>query len=52
VNVYHCARDCPDVCLLTAGRERVEAPGFRCRVQKLLAHELIREMAWNQLPEA
>jgi uncharacterized protein len=52
VNVYHCARDCPDVCLLTAGRERMEAPGFRCRVQKLLAHELIREMAWNQLPEA
>lgn len=43
VNVYHCARDCPDVCLITAGQSRRDEPGFRCRVQKLLSHELIKE---------
>jgi sulfatase maturation enzyme AslB (radical SAM superfamily) len=43
VNLYHCARDCPDTCVITADQHRLEQPGFRCRVQKLLAHQLIRE---------
>lgn len=42
VNVYHCARDCPDVCLISSSTES-ETPGFRCRVQKLLAHEFIKD---------
>jgi radical SAM protein with 4Fe4S-binding SPASM domain len=44
VNLYHCARDCPDVCLMTAGAAD-EPAGFRCRVQKALAHQQIRELA-------
>lgn len=43
VNVYHCARDCPDVCLIASDPSTHVTPGFRCRVQKLLAHELIKE---------
>lgn len=42
VNVYHCARDCPDVCLVSSPAAEA-TPGFRCRVQQLLAHELIKE---------
>ena len=44
-NVFHCARDCPDVCLLTEDRTGMDEAGFRCRVQKLLAHHLILEQA-------
>ena len=47
VNVYHCARDCPDVCLVTAGPARNDVPGLRCRIHRLLAHELIRERAYG-----
>jgi uncharacterized protein len=44
-NIYHCARDCPDICLL-AGHSAPEASeGFRCRVQKLVARHEIFEMA-------
>lgn len=45
VNVYHCARDCPDSCVLTGDDDGDEHEGFRCRVQKLLACRFIREMA-------
>jgi radical SAM protein with 4Fe4S-binding SPASM domain len=42
VNIYHCARDCPDVCL-TLGEETdaTRQGGFRCRVQKLLGESWI-----------
>ena len=45
-NVYHCARDCPDVCLLAGHSvpDRGEG-GFRCRVQKLLGRNQIFERA-------
>jgi uncharacterized protein len=43
VNVYHCARDCPDVCSIVSDPVTHVTPGFRCRVQKQLAHELIKE---------
>lgn len=52
VNVYHCARDCPDVCLITRDAPAIATPGFRCRVQKLLAHALIREMADEAMVES
>jgi len=45
LNVYHCARDCPDACVVTADEKGEEREGFRCRVQKLLACRFIREMA-------
>lgn len=45
VNVYHCARDCPDTCVITAGAAEQVHEGFRCRVQQLLGHHEIREMA-------
>jgi radical SAM protein with 4Fe4S-binding SPASM domain len=51
VNVYHCARDCPDTCVITADSSARDG-GFRCRVQKLLAHELIREMAHSEVLSA
>lgn len=37
VNIYHCARDCPDVCVITAAASEEQEPGFRCRVHQLLA---------------
>ena len=43
-NVYHCARDCPDLCML-ADPVDGSAPGFRCRVQKALGLHWIRETA-------
>src|SRR5207302_10028512 len=44
VNVYHCARDCPDVCpVAEPDSPRVEEPGFRCRVQKILGETWVRE---------
>ena len=45
VNVYHCARDCPDVCVITAQEIDEAHEGFRCRVQKLLGRQWIKEMA-------
>ncbi len=44
-NVYHCARDCPDVCLLTEDKPPEDHGGFRCRVQEILARHEILEMA-------
>jgi radical SAM protein with 4Fe4S-binding SPASM domain len=44
-NVYHCARDCPDVCLLAEHSAPEHCEGFRCRVQKLFARHQIFEMA-------
>jgi hypothetical protein len=42
VNIYHCARDCPDACLLLGGGEGTTCHGgFRCRVQKLLGESRI-----------
>lgn len=49
-NVYHCARDCPDVCLLTDSEIPEERPeGFRCRVQKLVGRHHIWQRALTQL---
>ena len=45
VNVYHCARDCPDVCVITATPAAEQPEGFRCRMQKALGLVQIREMA-------
>lgn len=47
VNAYHCARDCPDVCLLEDGGDASPPEGFRCRVHQLLAPYLIEDMAAN-----
>ncbi|MCC6155358.1 MAG: radical SAM protein [Candidatus Hydrogenedentes bacterium] len=44
-NIFHCARDCPDVCLLRPTHEDQHREGFRCRVQKLLGRYLIMELA-------
>jgi uncharacterized protein len=44
-NIYHCARDCPDVCVVTAEPEVEQIEGFRCRVHKILAQHRIRELA-------
>jgi len=41
-NRYHCARQCPDDCLLELD---AQADGFRCRAQALLADSLIQETA-------
>ncbi|MBE0698029.1 MAG: hypothetical protein IH586_13990, partial [Anaerolineaceae bacterium] len=49
-NQYHCARGCPDDCLLS-GNEHSEAPDqftlpeYRCRVQMLLANAVIERAA-------
>jgi radical SAM protein with 4Fe4S-binding SPASM domain len=44
-NVYHCARDCPDTCVITTNSADEPAEGFRCRVQQLLGHREIWDMA-------
>jgi uncharacterized protein len=41
-NRYHCARQCPDVCML---RGETAVGDFRCRVQSMLATALIQESA-------
>lgn len=46
-NIYHCARDCPDVCFLDDSAIP-ETGGFRCVVQKLVGRELILEGAGYQ----
>lgn len=45
VNVLHCARDCPDVCVLTANAADEWHGGFRCGVQKRLGLHWIRTAA-------
>jgi uncharacterized protein len=44
-NLYHCSRDCPDVCLLTESPAPEPGGGFRCRVQMLLGRRQIFELA-------
>jgi uncharacterized protein len=41
-NRYHCARQCPDVCLLDP---QATTGGFRCRVQALMTDKLIQRTA-------
>lgn len=56
VNMLHCARDCPETCMLELKvsendeENQKEEGGFRCRVQKGLAEHWIMETAWNQPP--
>jgi sulfatase maturation enzyme AslB (radical SAM superfamily) len=45
VNVYHCARDCPDVCVISVKAKDEGREGFRCRVQKILGQRRVMEMA-------
>ena len=45
---YHCSRGCPDHCSAFPGTS--PAGGFRCRVNRILARDLIREAALG-LPE-
>ncbi len=53
-NLYHCARQCPDLCPLDAGYQQLvqDEPGFRCLVQKALASALLRETAARLWAEA
>ena len=46
VNIYHCARECPEVCP-AVGEETdpLREGGFRCRVQKQLGETWIRRAA-------
>ena len=41
-NRHHCARECPDICILKSG---YKTGGFRCRVQSMLTEALIQETA-------
>jgi uncharacterized protein len=57
-NVYHCARECPDICPLEAAGAAAPAetwePGFRCRVQKAVSLALLSEAAgrlWSQVQD-
>jgi sulfatase maturation enzyme AslB (radical SAM superfamily) len=47
INVYHCARGCPDVCLATGmgGAADRGCGGFRCRVRRAIATWRVRQMA-------
>jgi hypothetical protein len=47
INVYHCARGCPDVCLAAGAGEAADGGwgGFRCRVQRALTTWRVRQMA-------
>jgi uncharacterized protein len=46
-NRYHCARSCPDTCLLQSAAPTED---FRCRVQSLLADAIIQETADRLAP--
>ena len=50
INVYHCARGCPDVCLSADGGGSELPDGFRCRMQRQLSAWSIREIARSQVP--
>lgn len=41
VNVMHCARDCPDACVLSS--EPISG-GFRCETQRLATHRWLNEL--------
>jgi sulfatase maturation enzyme AslB (radical SAM superfamily) len=46
LNIYHCARECPDVCPVVGEEDEPgRAGGFRCRVQKLLGEAWVRSLA-------
>lgn len=53
-NRYHCARECPDRCLLddTTNRTGNLEPGFRCRVQKAISFAILEEIAERLWSEA
>jgi MoaA/NifB/PqqE/SkfB family radical SAM enzyme len=44
-NRYHCALDCPDVCMLGAGNAPDAEPGFRCLAQKATTYATLRDVA-------
>jgi oxygen-independent coproporphyrinogen-3 oxidase len=51
VNIYHCARDCPDVCPVSEqAAPATENPGFRCLVQKELGYRWIVDAALHNRP--
>ncbi len=50
INVCHCARGCPDVCVAADGGGREMPDGFRCRLQRQLSAWSIREAARRQVP--
>lgn len=42
VNIYHCSRDCPEVCPVVGGEDEPRSEGgFRCRVLKQLSERWI-----------
>ena len=42
INIYHCARECPEICMLkTNGSIEDREPGFRCIVNKRMAENWI-----------
>lgn len=43
MNLYHCARDCPESCLVAAGAPAVG--GFRCLVQRIVAEQWVLRLA-------
>jgi coproporphyrinogen III oxidase-like Fe-S oxidoreductase/pyruvate-formate lyase-activating enzyme len=45
INIYHCARECPNRCLTVTDSSEGNKPGFRCRVNHLLAETWILEAA-------
>ncbi len=46
INIYHCARHCPEVCLAeAAGLTADKSLGFRCRVNRKLAEAWLLEAA-------
>ena len=49
INVFHCARECPERCAVTDAAP--EVPSFRCLVQRRLAEEWILEVAGAAMEE-
>lgn len=45
VNKYHCARECPEVCSLSAAPDSPGYHGFRCRVNQLLTTRILQQAA-------
>jgi sulfatase maturation enzyme AslB (radical SAM superfamily) len=51
-NLFHCAGDCPDRCLLVADDRALWGTGFRCRMQKTLMAALLEQAAerlWGEM---
>jgi sulfatase maturation enzyme AslB (radical SAM superfamily) len=50
INVYHCSRGCPDFCIYTdQGISPLDS--FKCRLNQLIAVDLIKKMAEKHLRE-